>query len=1800
MSPHAGEPLDDGHFPLSAAQMNIYFAQQLAPQVPFTIAQYVEIHGDIDPSLLIRATDIACRRLESTFVRLVMRDGQPYQRPDFNAPYAMIYRDFSDCDHPVEEAQRYMDEQYRKPVDLVRDQLISSEIIQVGDSHFYWYSRAHHVVMDGLGAISVQERTAAVYTALINGTEVVKTRAVGVREIYNYEAAYPNSSRYDTDRLYWLGRLDGYADAPRLAGSPSTEAAPSGVTVSVGAVLDQGLTDAMAEVAHRYNSSDVPVVLAAFALYLARMTDTDDVMLSLPVSGRATTKLRDSSGMMSNVVPLRIGVEPGVTVEELLRRVQVELTGALRHQRFRVEDMQREIGGSADTAAAGRGAFGPTVNIMMYNSTIRLGDVVGEYRVLSSGPIDDMMVNVYPGVAGSSTRVDFLGNPATYTTEELASHHQRFLQLLRALVHAPNELSVSEIDVLDVHEKVALLSVDAQATTGPALLPSLLDSSTVVRFAGVDRSAVDFVAAAKHVAAQLILRGAEAEKRIAMAIDRSYQSVLASWSISTAGASFRPLDPAEPAERLAAVLADAGVAFGVTTRALRPSLPGTVDWLAIEDLLDADAIPFTPPHVRIDNEAYLIHTSGSTGTPKAVSVTHRGLAQLAANVVERYTVTSSSRVLHVASPVFDASIQEIVAAFAVGATLVIAPADVYAGPALAHLLVSEKITHLVTSPTVLATLDPENLRGIDVFDVGGEECPPTLRDRFASPERSMLNAYGPTEVTVLATLSAPMVTGERVTIGAPLPGVRALVLDTHLRPAPHGGIGELYLGGDQLARGYDGQLGVTSIRFVADAGVPGARLYRTGDIVRWAVDGLSLEYLGRRDRQIQLHGRRLELGEIDSVAAVFPGVTSAVTLARENRLALYVTGPTEGLNAVGFDQVGLSAHLQAHLPAWMVPHHIVALDTLPMTAGGKIDRRALPFPSAVLHTDYVAPQTDTERSVAGVFADVLGATDVGREHSFFELGGDSLSATRVIARLGSAITLPVLFATPAVRAVAAAIDSSVVHEVSLDLLDIVLPQRIPLSYAQQRMWFLNQFDTSSPAYNMPVAVRLMQGNDPSLVLNAFRDVLERHESLRTYFPDDGDGPRQLVQRTDDVLTDISVDAVSELQLDSVIAQLASDGFDVALEVPIRATLLTIEESGDTVVVIVMHHISIDGWSIDPLVRDFAIAHAARCAGHAPTWPRLPVQYSQYAMWNRAVVDSLADEQLQYWTSVLQNTVNDGAGTALAALPTDFPRPAAQSMITAEVPLVIEPRLHAAIRELARATNSTTFMIVHAAVAAALSRFDGVNRTVIGSPSAGRGHEALDEMVGMFVGTVPLAVTVDPSSSFGDLLDTVRASDLDAFAHSELPFQRIVDAVATDRSLDRHPVFQVMLAFDNAPHRSVEDLPVSVLPLTTRTSEFDLNLVLTETVTDRIESDGIEGQIEYAVDLYQRDTVEQFASVILTILRAGVADPTFIVGDLALAAVPELPTEMPSGTLLDVLRCGPGLDAIAIDGDERISYTQLDRRSNRMARLLIARGVGPETLVALSLERSAEYIAALWSVVKSGGAFVPVDPQYPAIRRGQMLHRITIGFGGTEAGIKWLTEDDAQRFSDGPLTDEDRLGALTPAHPAYVIHTSGSTGTPKPVVVTHQGVHALAQQVVRRYGVSSNSRVLHGYSVNFDAAVLELILAFGARATMVIAPPNVIDGVEMARFLTTHRVTHYLSTPAVLATVPVTSGIETVAVGGDVLGAASGRRVVAESTDAQCLRSLRSHGGGDADRLASQRTTHHDRASVGQRRGCRSR
>ncbi|WP_245865972.1 non-ribosomal peptide synthetase [Rhodococcoides kyotonense] len=1615
----------DSPFPLSAAQADIYIAQAVDPLVPFTIAQYVDIVGGVDVPTLIRASHIATRELESAIVSLHERDGVVYQQVERSATYALEYRDLREADDPIDTALQYMDSRCREPVDVTGEQPVISELLHVGTDRWFWFSRAHHVVMDGIGSIVLQNRTAAVYSALIDGADVPPTRALSLREIREYEIEYQNSTRYDTDRAYWTHKLENLPERAWLAGRGEPTA---GTAVTVGAVVAG-------------SAVHVPDVLAAFAVYLGRMTDMSDIVLSVPVSGRTTARLRASAGMLAGVVPVAIDLQPKTTVGGVRRQLELELSGALRHQRFR----------------AGH-SFGPTVNIMNFGTAIRLGDVVGDYHVLSSGPVDDIMVNVYPGVAGASTRVDLLGNPDLYDQASLTTHLDRFLTILDDLGASDDDRLLDDIDLPGAD------SSWVPASVVPCTFPELVrgrPDDVALRFGDRSYTYRTIHDEIHSVAGRLVHAGAGPEVRVAVDVVRSDRSVIACLAVARAGASFVPVDRTDP--RSVDMLRAAGVGLGITDAAA--PFAG-IRW--VDSLSDASPVPGP---VSVDNEAYLIHTSGSTGAPKGVSVTHRGVNVLADAVVSHYRIERSSRVLHLASPVFDASIQEMVMAFASGATLVVAPPEVTSGREVAEFVAAERITHLITAPAVLATLEPQDLDGVEVFDVGGDVCSPALRDRFA-PGRTMFDAYGPTEATVLATVSEPMAVGAPVTIGSPLPGVRALVLDRRLRRVPDGGVGELYLGGDGIARGYDHRFGPTAAYFVADPDVPGRRLYRTGDRVRNT--GTTLEFLGRADAQVQINGRRIELGEIEAALAGHRSVRDAVATVRGNGLVAFVV--LDGRTAV------IEAYARDVLPAWMVPT-IVPVDEIPLTPSGKPDRRAMVLPD--VRGTYSAPVTSTERTVAQIFSDVLSIESVGRDHNLFDAGGDSLTASTVLSRLGSPITLAELFRHPTVFSLAALVDERESMRPQ-SLASVVVPSRVPLSSAQHRIWVAEKLEPST-AYLMPVAVRLPAGGEVAAIA-ALHDVVRRHDILRSYFPTDERGPHQVV--VDPARLDIRhIDADT---VEQGLHDCAAQSFDLTTEVPLRTALIRTLD-GDALAV-VAHHIAVDGASIDLLMRDFADAWRARTRGSAPRWTRLAAQYPQFAVWNRGREghDPIPLEPH-------------------AHLPVDGPR---RSLDMSRIALRIADA--SAVRRLARTVDATPFMLVHTVFASTLARFGGTDRTVIGTPTSGRVHPDTAGMVGMFVETAPLVVEIDRAARFTDLLAGVRDHDLEALSHSEIPYERAV---------------QVMLSYDTA---SRPDVPFEVVTGQKTASEFDLNLVLTES------ADSIDGWLEYASDMYLGRSVDAFVEAFHTILAAVVADPHVVVGDIKLASPGRRPRPGAAEVLPDLLRPG-GLDGVA-----PVTADDLDVRSNRLARLMIAHGAGPETTVALSFERSAEYIVAMWAVLKTGAAFMPVDPHFPAARRAHMLRTAAVGIGGTEPGVTWVSEADALAFSDAPIADADRHTSLLPDHPVYVVHTSGSTGVPKRVTVTHRAVCALARQVVPRYGVTSASRVLQGYSVNFDAAVLETVLAFGSGATLVIAPASLVGGAETAEFLRDHGVTHFLSTPAILATVPPVETVTTVAVGGDVL------------------------------------------------------
>ena len=1756
-------------FPLSAAQHGLWFAQQLAPDVPICIAQYLDIRGPLDVALFRDVAMRAAHEFQSVFLRIVEVDGEPHQVVDPPADAAMGFHDLRAEPDPLTAAQTWMHANYTSPVDFDRDHLCESTLLRVGDEHYLWYSRIHHIALDGHGAATMVGRVASLYTAAVERSVPEPNRAADLRTLERLDRDYRESHRFAADRDYWAQRLDTRADGATLAGR---DAPP----VATGRTVRAALSERAAALLAGTENAPAATLVAAFAHYLSRRTGRREVTVDVPVSARPTAVLRRSGGMLANVAPLRVRMRPGDTVGDLVDRVQAELLGALRHQRGNVEEILRDLG--ADAAA--RAVTGPMVNVMLFDRHLQFGALSADFHILTAGPVPDLAMNVYR--SGATVFVELAANPARYGDDDLRAHHDALVSLVEAMLAADPGTRLSG---LDAGQRTVVHG------TGPMpeiTLPQLLADAVAANPGGIAIAAsgrrvtyAELDAASNRLARLLQAAGVRRESIVAVALTRSVESVTAVWAVAKTGAAFVPVDPNHPAGRIEHMITDSEVTVGVTVSATRHRLPGTVRWLALDEPAGEVSDEPIVASVRPGQAAYVIYTSGSTGLPKGVVVTHHGLADLVTEQRTRTGVDRDAKVLHCASPSFDASVFEMLWAAGSAATLVVVPPTVYGGGELADLLRREAVTHAGMTPSVLASLDPSGLGVLRTLLVAGEACAPELVDRWA-PGRTMLDGYGPTESTVMANLSEPLAAGEPVTIGGPARGFTEVVLDSALRPVPAGVAGELYLGGPALARGYRGRPSLTASRFVADPfGGPGARLYRTGDVVRWrdTADGTpTLDYLGRSDFQVKIRGIRVELGEIDAALARRRDVGFAVTVGRvgpagDTVLVSYVL-PAEGEPDAGVapEPGALLEHLRDFVPTHMIPAAIVVLDELPLTPVGKLDRAALPAPD-LARAEYRAPVTAAERAAADAFAEVLGLERAGLDDNFFDLGGNSLSATRVVARVGAdtgtALGVRDVFEAPTVAALAARADEAVrrVGE-RPPLVAGPRPRHVPLALAQQRMWVVNQVDPTSPAYNVPIALRLTGDLDLGALRAALTDVLERHESLRTVHPSSPQGPQQVVLPADSIGTDLTpVQVTGGTELRERLRTVAAGGFDVSVDVPMRTALFRLGPD-EHVVAIVLHHIAADGFSMAPLARDVVLAYTNRSGGRAPQWAPLPAHYADYTLWQREKLGddtdpaSLATAQLDFWRRTL-----DGL-PELLELPTDRDRTAQRSAHGATVPFEVGSRVHRALTDLARAHDATVFMVVHAALAVMLGKLSGTSDLAIGTPVAGRGDAALDDMVGMFVNTVALRTRIAPQSTFGELVAQVRDDDLAAFGHADVPFDHVVRAVDPVRSSAHAPLFQVLLEFRNldATRLDLPGLTVETVDFDLEVAKCDLYLSVDETRDETGAPAGMSAEFGFTTDIFDSSTVEGFARRFVRLLDAVVAEPTRPIGVFDLLDDPERAELVPvSGgapapvvTLPELFAAAVSADPDAVAvvaGERRLTYRELDRQSNWLARVLIRAGVGPESTVAIALPRSVESVLSVWAVAKAGAAFLPVDPGYPPSRIKHMIADSAVTVGITTTGardalpgtVTWLNLDEpCEQASIDRVTEADRVRPLCVEHPAYVIYTSGSTGVPKGVEVTHAGLANLVAEQRTRFGLGPHARVLHAASPSFDAAVLEMLWAFGTAGRLVISPTGVFGGRELADLLAREQVTHAALTPAALGTVDP-AGLDqlgTVVVGGE--------------------------------------------------------
>ncbi|MEB4212386.1 condensation domain-containing protein, partial [Mycobacterium sp. 94-17] len=900
----------------------------------------------------------------------------------------------------------------------------------------------------------------------------------------------------------------------------------------------------------------------------------------------------------------------------------------------------------------------------------------------------------------------------------------------------------------------------------------------------------------------------------------------------------------------------------------------------------------------------LIYTSGTTGTPKGVAITHHNVTQLLDALRADLPHPGVWTQWH--SLAFDVSVCEIWGALLYGGRLVVVPEPVAHSPKDFHaLLVAEQVSVLSQTPSAFYalqdadTLAPELARqlNLDAVLFAGEALEPHrlrtwLHDHPGSPR--LLNLYGTTETTVHASFRE-IVDGDTDSvvspIGVPLAHLAFFVLDGQLRAVPANVVGELYVAGAGVGHGYVGRAGLTASRFVACpfAEASGLRMYRTGDLVSWGSDG-QLRYLGRADEQVKVRGYRIELGDVQAALAGLDGVQQAAVIAREDRpgdkrLVGYVTG-----NA---DPAGLRTALAARLPSYMVPAAVVAIDALPLTANGKLDKRALPPPEYTDVDRYRAPANATEEILAGIYAQVLGVDGVGVDDSFFDLGGDSLSAMRVIAAVNKSLDTRLevrkLFEAPTVAQLAPCVGAAQGRVEPLVAME--RPAVVPLSFAQNRLWFIDQFHGPSPVYNMAVALRLDGRLDTEALGRALADVVARHESLRTLFPAADGTPQQLVIPVDGA--DFGWDVVdsagwSASERAEVIDTAARYTFDLAVEMPLRARLFRVAED-EHVLVAAVHHIAADGWSITPLVADLGVAYASRCAGRAPGWTPLAVQYVDYTLWQRAQLGDLADgqspiaKQLAYWEQTLA-----GMPERLA-LPTDRPYPRVADYGGATVAVDWPVELQRAVRRVAREQNATSFMVVQAALAVLLSRLSGSSDVAVGFPVAGRADTALDGLVGCFVNTLVLRVDLAADPSAAELLAQVRERSLAAFEHQDVPFEVLVERLNPTRSLTHHPLIQVALAWQNNDldaELTLNDLQVTQLPLDTHTARLDLTFSLAERWTEAGEPAGIGGGVEFRTDVFDAGTIETLVERLQRVLEAIAADPARWLSSVDLLDEPE--------------------------------------------------------------------------------------------------------------------------------------------------------------------------------------------------------------------------------------------------------------------------------------------------------------------------
>ncbi|WP_369951865.1 non-ribosomal peptide synthase/polyketide synthase [Ralstonia syzygii] len=1738
--------------PLSFAQQRLWFLHRLeGPSPTYNVPSCWRLRGPLHTDALDAALADVVTRHESLRTVFPETGETPCQRI-LDAAHA---RPALECvrldDRPAPEAALHdaLQAAVQYSFDLASQLPLRATLFALGPDDHVLLLLLHHIAADGESIGPLMADLAVAYAARRSG-RAPAWAPLSVQYVDYTLWQHALLARLDDPQshagrqlAHWRNALAG---APELCTFPPDRARPAlpshrgaAVPLHIAPALHRDLV----ALGQRHGASLFMVLHTSLAILLSRLGAGADIVVGSPIAGRTDATLDPLVGFFVNTLALRTDTSGDPEVAALLRQVRECCLTAYAHQDLPFERVIEALNPTRTLSAH------PLFQVMLglqnasQQPRFDLVDMQAAHRPVHVPVVKfDLVFNLREwadtqaapeGLHGHiEYAVDLFDAP---TVERLARQWQRVLE---AIVAAPGR-RISEIDLLDGDDRRLLQGWNATAQPVPdTSIPALFEQqvarapeAVAVTFGEVRLSYAELNDRANRLAHQLLALGVQPEDRVAVALHRCIDLPVAMLAIFKAGAVYLPIDPNYPAERIAFMLDDARPALLLTASAARAGLPANGPQPLCLDELALDGLPLHNPgrHITPQHAAYLIYTSGSTGRPKGVLVSHRGVPHLVSTHMRRCELGPGCRVLQFASPSFDAALSELLRPLLSGATSVMAsPDDLLPGAPLASLLQRERITHVTLPPAVLAVMPEDSLASVRYLIVAGEAVSPALVARWHHGRR-MINAYGPTEATVLASMSAPMAGADDLSIGTPIDNAQIHLLDAMLQPVPIGAAGEICIGGPGVARGYLNRPGLTAERFVADPfGAPGARLYRSGDLGRWRHDG-TLEFLGRIDEQVKIRGFRIEPGEVQAVLEQHPDVAQATVIAREDQPGnRQLVGYVVAADNAQPEPAALRRYLAERLPDYMVPAAVVRLDALPLTPNGKIDRKALPAPEAGAYASkaHEAPQDGTETELARIWGEILKRDRVGRTDHFFELGGHSLLAVRTVAGMRQAFGVDIavrdLFAYPVLKDLAehiqraARVDRPVISKAERGA-------QVPMSFAQRALWFLAQIDGISQVHLVPIGVQLRGNLDRPALRCALDRILARHEALRTTFALVDGQPVQRIMPAHEAHfalaeTDLRQHGHPHDALERLIALECDTPFDLGTGPAIRGRLIRQAEEAHTLLV-TMHHVVTDGWSVGVFLRELGTLYNAFSQAQDDPLPALELQYADYSLWQQRWMESDAlQRQAAYWKTMLADAPEQ------LELPTDHPRPLRRSYAGALLGVTLDETLTAGLKALSNRHGTTLFMTLLTGWAVLLSRLSRQRDVVIGTAVANRGHAEIEPLIGFFANMLALRVDLDHAPTVGQLLRQVKARAIAAQQHEDMPFEHVVELTRPVRSLARNPLFQVVFVWQNTPEERLTLTGLTATPLrldTRTTAKFDLTLALQET------GDRISGGIEYATSLFEPDTVERFAGYLRTLLQAMVDDDTRPVDRLPmlppaerqrLLAGPDAAAHAGSEATLPQLfeqQAAQTPDAIAVVFEaQTLAYAELNRRANRLAHDLIAQGIGPGQFVAIALPRGLDLLVALLAVLKSGAAYLPLDPDYPQDRLAFMIEDAKPARVITHAAVAGRlpgsapqlmldapqTQARLSRMPDVDPTDSHRLRPLLPSHPVYVIYTSGSTGRPKGVVIEHRNVVRLLRVTEHpfHFGPSDVWTLFHSFAFDFSVWEIWGALAYGGRLVVVPA------------------------------------------------------------------------------------------------------